>query len=117
MRSAIVPAVLLYVFISLAWKGQTIGLAIMQLMIVRSDGRHLGFFGALARMLALFLYVAVLAAGGLVAFLFKDSTQIAAAAVGGALVICLVGILMAAYDPRRQTLQDRLAGTFVVRLV
>ena len=114
---AIAPVALLYLFISLAWKGQTIGLAIMQLMVVRTDGRHLGFVGAIVRMLGLALYAAILAAGGVVAFIFKDSTGIAAGAIGGAIVLCLVGIVMAAYDPRRQTLHDRLAGTFVVRLV
>ena len=32
---AIAPAVLLYVFVAYAWKGQTLGMAVMQLLVIR----------------------------------------------------------------------------------
>ena len=108
---------MLYFFISLAWKGQTIGAAIMQLMVIRSDGRPLGVLGAMARVLGLLLYLTFMAAGVVVAVAFRRSTPIAAGAIGGGLLLCVLGLLMAAFDSRRRTLQDRLAGTIVVRLM
>ena len=114
---SILPAVLLYFFIAFAWKGQTIGSAIMQLMVVRSDGRPLGVLGAVARILGILLYVVFIAAGGVVAFFFRRSTPIAAGAIGAGLALCVLGLLIAVFDSKRRTLQDRLAGTIVVRLL
>ncbi len=114
---AIGPAMLLYFFISYAWKGQTVGMAVMQLMIIRMDGRPLGVLGSVGRVIGLLTYVLVLVAGGGVAFLFKDSTAIVFGAFGGAAVLVLAGLLISVFDPKRRTLHDRMAGTIVVRLL
>jgi uncharacterized RDD family membrane protein YckC len=113
---AIVPAVLLYFFISFAWKGQTVGAAVMQLMIIRSDGRPLGVLGSVARVIGFLFYLLLLIAAGIVALVFNDSPAIGLGAVGLALVLVFAGILWAVFDNQRRTLHDRLAGTIVVRL-
>src|SRR5512144_2426950 len=79
--AAIPPALLLYFFIGLAWKGQTIGAAVMQLMVIRSDGRRLGVLGAIARVIGLLIYLLIVAAGIIVAFAFRHSTVIAGIAI------------------------------------
>jgi len=114
---AIPPAMLLYFFIGLAWKGQTIGASVMQLMVIRSDGRPLGVIGSMARVIGLLIYVLIVALGIIVAFGFRDSTLIAAAAVSVAFLLVAFGFIWAAFDSRRRTLHDRIAGTIVVRLV
>ena len=113
---AILPCFLLYFFISLAWKGQTIGAAVMQIMVIRSDGKSLGSVGAMARVIGLLVYALLLTAGILVAAAVRSSTAQAAAAVGTACLLAACGFLMAAFDERRRTLHDRIAGTIVVRL-
>lgn len=113
---AIVPAVLLYFFVSYGWKGQTIGMAVMQLMVIRADGRPLGVLGAAARVVGLLAYVLLFAVGAIAAYAFRDDSAYAAGAVGIALFIIVLGILWAAFDARRRTLHDRIAGTIVVRL-
>lgn len=114
---AIPPALLLYFFIGLAWKGQTIGASVMQLMVIRSDGRPLGVLGSMARVIGLLIYLLIVALGVIAGFAFRDSTPLAAAAVGGAFLLAAFGFIWAAFDPRRRTLHDRIAGTIVVRLV
>jgi uncharacterized RDD family membrane protein YckC len=89
----------------------------MQLMVIRSDGRPLGVFGAMARVVGLLVYVLIAGAGLIAAYAFRDSSVIAAAAIGGALVITAFGFIWAAFDRHRRTLHDRIAGTIVVRLV
>lgn len=111
------PALLLYFFIGLAWKGQTVGASVMQLMVIRSDGRPLGVLGAAARVIGQLIYVLVIAAGILAAYAFRESTAIAGAAVAGAFVLASLGFIWAAFDRHRRTLHDRIAGTIVVRLV
>jgi uncharacterized RDD family membrane protein YckC len=113
---AIAPLVLLYLFVSFAWKGQTIGDAVMQLMVIRSDGRPLGILGSLARVVGLLSYLVIVLAGIIAAVFFQDSTIIAGIAIGIAIFLVLLGILWAAFDGRRRTLHDRLAGTIVVRI-
>ncbi len=113
---AIPVACALYFFIGWAWRGQTVGSAVMQLRVVRSNGRRLGVLGSLARVIGLLAYVLVISIGGLVAFQFRDSTAIAAAAVAIALLLSLAGLLWAAFDRHRRALHDRLAGTVVVRV-
>lgn len=113
---AIAPAILLYFFISLAWKGQTVGAAVMALMVIRSDGRPLGVIGAMARVIGQLIYVLLVAVGALVAFSFRDSTWQAGVAVGASCLLAAAGFLMAVFDPRRRTLHDRIAGTIVVRI-
>ncbi|MBA4179714.1 MAG: hypothetical protein C0506_03915 [Anaerolinea sp.] len=115
--AAIPPALLLYFFIGLAWKGQTIGASVMQLMVIRSDGRPLGVLGSMARVIGLLVYLLIVALGIIVAFAFRESTPIAATAIAAAFLIAAFGFIWAAFDPRRRTLHDRIAGTIVVRLV
>jgi uncharacterized RDD family membrane protein YckC len=113
---AIAPALLLYFFVGFAWKGQTVGAAVMQLMVIRSDGRRLGVLGAVARVIGFLLYVLIAAIGIIVAFAFRSSIIIAAAAIGVGLVLIVLGFIIAAFDARRRMIHDRIAGTVVVRL-
>jgi uncharacterized RDD family membrane protein YckC len=113
---AIAPCYLLYFFVSFAWKGQTVGAAVMQLMVIRSDGRPLGVLGSVARVIGMLFYVLVITVGVIAAFVLRDSTTSAGGAITGALLLCLAGFLWAAFDPHRRTLHDRIAGTIVVRL-
>ncbi|MCC6381481.1 MAG: RDD family protein [Dehalococcoidia bacterium] len=110
------PALLLYLFVSFAWKGQTVGAAVMQLMVIRSDGRPLGVLGAMARVIGLLAYALIVAAGVIAAYALRGSTAQAAAAVGVAFFLTAAGFLWAAVDRHRRTLQDRIAGTIVVRI-
>ena len=114
--AAIPFAVLIYLFVGLAWKGQSVGASVMQLMVVKSDGSPLGVLGALARVIGMLIYVLIVAIGVIVAFAFRDSMVIAAAAVAVAFILAAAGIISAAFDGRRRTLHDRIAGTIVVRI-
>lgn len=111
------PALLLYFFIGFAWKGQTIGASVMQLMVIRSDGHPLGVLGAMARVIGLLVYVLIAGAGLIVGYAFRDNSLLAAAAIGGSLVLAALGFIWAAFDRHRRTLHDRIAGTVVVRLL
>ncbi len=111
------PALLLYFFVGFAWKGQTIGASVMQLMVIRSDGHALGVLGAMARVVGLLIYVLIASGGAIVGYAFRDNSAVAAGAVGGALVVAAFGFIWAAFDRHRRTLHDRIAGTIVVRLV
>lgn len=113
---AIAPAFLLYFFVALAWKGQTIGAGVMALMVIRSDGRPLGVLGAVARVVGQLIYVLIVAGGALLGYSLRDDTTMAAIAVGSACLLAASGFLIAAFDPHRRTLHDRLAGTIVVRI-
>lgn len=113
---AIAPAVLIYFFVSLAWKGHTIGMAVMQIMVLRSNGMRLGALGAMARVIGLLAYVLVIALGALGAFALRDSTVAAAASVGIAFLLASLGFIWAAFDRHRRALHDRIAGTIVVRI-
>ena len=64
----IVPAALLYFFVGLCWRGQTVGKAVMQIMVIRSDGRPLGVFGAMSRVIGQLVYVLFALGGVLAAF-------------------------------------------------
>ena len=114
--AAIAPAIILYFFVSYAWKGQTVGLAVMQLMVIRSDGRPLGVLGSMARVMGLLVYAFLLAAGAIGAYVFKDATAQAAGAIGIATFLAVAGLLWAVFDSRRRALHDRIAGTIVVRI-
>ena len=111
------PALLLYFFIGLAWKGQTAGASVMQLMVIRSDGRPLGILGAAARVIGQLIYILIIAAGVVAAYAFRESTVLAAASVAFAFILASSGFLWAAFDLHRRTLHDRIAGTIVVKLV
>jgi uncharacterized RDD family membrane protein YckC len=113
---AIAPALLLYFFISYAWKGQTIGKAVMQLMVIRSDGRPLGVFGSMARVIGQLTYLLIGAVGVVAALLVRDSAAQAGGAIGGAVILIVAGLVLAAFDSRRRALHDRIAGTIVVRI-
>ncbi|HKS91666.1 MAG TPA: RDD family protein [Tepidiformaceae bacterium] len=114
--AAIAPALLLYFFIGFAWKGQTVGAAVMQLMVIRSDGRRLGVLGAIARVIGFLIYVLIAAIAIIVAFAFRSSLIIAGTAIGVGLVLIILGFIIAAFDARRRMVHDRIAGTVVVRL-
>lgn len=114
---SIPAALLLYFFIGFAWKGQTIGAAVMQLMVIRSDGRPLGVLGAMARVIGLLVYVLIAGAGLLAAYALRESTTLAGAALAGAFVLAALGFIWGAFDRHRRTLHDRIAGTIVVRLL
>lgn len=107
---------LLYLIVGWAWKGQTLGDAVMQVVVLRADGQPLGLLGALARTIAVLVYVLFLAAGVLAAYLTRESFAAAAASVGAGLALCVVGLLWSAFDGHRRALHDRIAGTIVVRL-
>lgn len=113
---AIAPAFLLYFFIGLAWKGQTVGAAVMQIMVIRSDGRPLGVLGAVARVIGLLVYTLILAAGIIAAFAFRNSMPIAGSSIAAAFLLAAFGFIIAAFDSHRRTLHDRIAGTIVVRI-
>ncbi|MBI5946797.1 MAG: RDD family protein [Chloroflexi bacterium] len=113
---AILPATLLYFFVGLAWKGQTIGHSVMQIMVLRSDGRPLGVLGSVARVIGLLVYVVLAGAGALGAYAFRDSGLQAAVSIGVPLFLATMGVLWAAFDKHRRCLHDRLAGTIVVRV-
>ncbi len=113
---AIFPAVLLYFFVGLAWKGQTVGHSVMQVMVLRSDGKPLGVLGSVARVVGLLIYVVLTGAGALAAYALRESSLQAGAAIGAALLLATLGILWAAFDKHRRCLHDRLAGTIVVRV-
>lgn len=113
--ASIVPAFLLYFFVSFCWKGQTIGHAVLGLMVLRSDTRRLGVLGALARVVVLLVYPLMLTLGGLAAYLAKDSTTLAGGIIAITLLAILAGFFWAAFDPHRRALHDRIAATIVVR--
>jgi uncharacterized RDD family membrane protein YckC len=113
---SILPATLLYAFVGFAWKGQSIGQSVMQIMIIRSDGRRLGVVGSAARILGLLVYVLFVGIGAVVAFALRDSALLAAVAVGVAFLLVAASVISAAFDTRRRALHDRIAGTVVIRL-
>ncbi|MBN9494334.1 RDD family protein [bacterium] len=113
---AIAPAQILYFFIGFAWKGQTVGASVMQLMVIRSDGRRLGVIGSVARVIGFLVYVLIAAIAIVVAFAFRSSLIIAGTAIGVGLVLIILGFITAAFDARRRMVHDRIAGTVVVRL-
>ena len=113
---SILPASLLYLFVAFAWKGQTIGHSVMQVMVIRADGRRLGVLGSASRIIGLLAYALFVAGGALAAFALRDSTPLAAAAVAGAFLLVAGGLFWAAFDRRRRALHDRIAGTVVIRL-
>ncbi len=115
MVGATPPAFLLYFFAGMAVWGQTAGAAVMRVMIVRSDGRPLGVFGALARVIAMLVYVLLIGLGAVGAYALRDDPGLAALALGLSLVVSVAGILWAAVDSHRRTLHDRIAGTIVVQ--
>ena len=110
------PAEILYFFIGFAWKGQTVGASVMQLMVIRSDGRRLGVIGSVARVIGFLVYVLIAAIAIVVAFAFRSSLIIAGTAIGVGLVLIILGFITAAFDARRRMVHDRIAGTVVVRL-
>ena len=113
---AIAPAILLYFFIGLAWKGQTVGAAVMQIMVIRADGRPLGVIGSMARVIGLLIYTLIIGVGIVAAYVLRSSTGAAGAAILLAFLLAAFGFIWAAFDGRRRTLHDRLAGTIVVRV-
>jgi uncharacterized RDD family membrane protein YckC len=113
---AILPAWIFYLFVALCWKGQTIGQSVMQIMVIRSDGKPLGLFGSVARVIGLMVYAVFIGAGAIAAYAFKDSAAISGVAVAVACLFVAAGVLWGAFDRHRRTLHDRIAGTIVVKV-
>lgn len=111
------PAVFVYMFVGFAWKGQTLGSAVMQVMAIRSDGRPLGIGGAMARVVGLLSYPLVLGIAGIIGYAIDRGGMATAAAVGGAAVLVIAAIFWSLFDSRRRMLHDRLAGTIIIRVV
>lgn len=114
---AIFPASLLYFFIGLCWRGQTIGKSVMQIMVIRADGRPLGVLGAFSRVIGQLVYALFALAGIIAAIALQDSSVQAAVATASAFLLIAIGFLIAVFDSHRRTLHDRIAGTIVVRVV
>lgn len=106
---------MLYLFAGYAWRGQTAGSAVMQIQVLRSDGRRLGVLGAIARVVAMATYAVLMGVGILLSVVLSDNLAAAGGALGLVLLIIVVGLLWAAFDTHRRTLHDRIAGTIVVR--
>ena len=115
MVGATPPAFLLYFFVGMAIWGQTAGAAVMRITIVRSDGRRLGVFGALARVIAMLVYVLLIGFGAVGAYALRDDPALSALVLGLSLVVSVAGVLWAAFDGHHRTLHDRIAGTIVVQ--
>jgi uncharacterized RDD family membrane protein YckC len=113
---AIAPACLLYVFVGFCWKGQTIGKSVMNIMVIRNDGRPLGVIGAVGRVIGLLIYPLFLSAGALGAYALRSDIVMASIPVGVAVLLVIAGLLWAAFDRHRRCLHDRIAGTIVVRV-
>lgn len=111
---AVPPVYALYFFFCLALRGQTAGAAVMQLTVVRSDGRPLGVFGAIARVIGMLVYLLIVGIGLMVAYAYRHDPTIAAIAIAASFGVVLLGVLWAAFDPHRRTLHDRIAGTIVI---
>jgi uncharacterized RDD family membrane protein YckC len=114
--ASIVPVALLFLFVSLAWKGQTVGKSVMQIMVIRSDGRPLGILGSMGRVIGLLVYPLFLGAGALGGYALRETMWQAVLSIGVAVTLVSAGLLWAAFDPHRRTLHDRIAGTIVVRV-
>jgi uncharacterized RDD family membrane protein YckC len=111
----VLPLWALYFFFSWAWRGQTIGDAIMQITVLRSNGAALGLTGAFARLIAVSAYLLIIGGGLFIAYLRRDSSLEVALFITGSLLIALAGVLWAAFDSEHRALHDRIAGTIVVR--
>lgn len=114
--ASVIPAALLYLFVSYAWKGQTIGKSVMQIMVIRSDGRLLGVLGAVGRVIGVLVYPLFLGAGAIGAYALRGTPWQAVTAISVAALLIAAGILWALFDRHRRTLHDRIAGTIVVRV-
>lgn len=111
----ILPLWALYLFISWGLKGQTIGDAIMQITVLRSDGSPLGLTGAFARLVAVSAYLLIIGGGLFIAYLRRENSIEVALFVAASLILTLAGVLWAAFDAEHRALHDRIAGTVVVR--
>jgi uncharacterized RDD family membrane protein YckC len=69
------------------WPGQTVGMKVLNLRVVKTDGSDLSLVIALIRYVGLFISVVVL----------------------------LIGVIWAAFDPNKQGWHDKIAGTYVLK--
>ncbi len=70
----------------------------------------------MARVVGVLSYVLLFGLGAIGAFILRERTLPAALAMGGAMALIVLGILISAFDSRRRMLHDRIAGTIVVKL-
>src|ERR1700737_3988575 len=69
------------------WPGQTVGMKVLNIRVVKTDGSDLSLVVALIRYVGLFISIIVL----------------------------LIGVIWAAFDPNKQGWHDKIAGTYVVK--
>jgi uncharacterized RDD family membrane protein YckC len=69
------------------WPGQTVGMKVLNIRVVKTDGSDLSLVVALIRYVGLFISVIVL----------------------------LIGVIWAAFDANKQGWHDKIAGTYVVK--
>jgi uncharacterized RDD family membrane protein YckC len=125
--AAIILAAYCFLFLPLyfiglwAWRGQTVGQMAMVIRVARRDGRPVGLARATARVGGLNLLPPIFVASLLALPATGASQDVLTAvilvlglAAAVLIVIQVVGFLMIPFDPQRQALHDRLAGTVMV---
>jgi uncharacterized RDD family membrane protein YckC len=125
--AAIILAAYCFLFLPLyfiglwAWRGQTVGQMAMVIRVARRDGRPVGLARAAVRVGGLNLLppifvasVLALPATGASQDVLTAVILVLALAAAVLIVIQVVGFLMIPFDPQRQALHDRLAGTVMV---
>jgi uncharacterized RDD family membrane protein YckC len=69
------------------WPGQTVGMKLLNLRVIRTDGSNLDIGQALIRFVGLFI----------------------------SFLVIFIGVIWVAFDPNKQGWQDKIAGTYVVK--
>ena len=72
---------------SSVWPGQTIGMKLFNLRVIKTDGSDLHIGGALLRYVGLLISV----------------------------IVILIGLIWVGFDPNKQGWHDKIAGTYVVK--
>ena len=85
--STLIGLVYFVYFWSAAGKGQTLGMRIFNLKVVKTDGSSLDYVGAFLRYVGLVISFAVV----------------------------LIGVIWVAFDPNKQGWHDKIAGTYVLK--
>lgn len=72
---------------SSVWPGQTVGMKLLNLRVIRTDGTDLTIAQAFIRWIGLFI----------------------------SFIVIFIGVIWVAFDPNKQGWQDKIAGTYVVK--